>query len=325
MSDAHLPPGGGYPPPGTPGPAPWTPGPGAPPPAKPALEPIGVLLNRTFELYKAHFTAFVITAAVVLAPIFLVRDGLTTLFLGTGNVATARLEQRGERLQELSERMQAMDPNDLQNVEDLQKMQEEIVRESVGAVAESAGILGGMFASLFVLLLSIPLTVLATFLAQGALTVIVNDRAAGGSLSPGGAWGQLMPRLPGLLITSLLVTVGVLVGTLLCVLPGMVFSFACAFVMPIVVNEGLSGVGAIERSIRLVQVDLVRVAVALILMLVIQFVVGTIGGMLPLGPFGSSVVADILSIAVLPLPITALVLMHRELLAKGAVPPVATR
>jgi uncharacterized membrane protein len=284
------------------------------------LDSIGTLLTRTLEFYKAHLGPLVLTAAIVLAPVYLVRDGLSTLVVGTGQVSTARLEQRAERMEELTERMQNLDPEQAENAEELRRMQEELVRESLGAMSEGASALGGVLAFVLGVLLTVPLTVVGTLLAQGAVTLLVNDRAGNGNLTPGGAWAALVPRLPALLGTGLLVAVGVLVGTLLCVLPGLVFGFACAFVMPVVVTEKMSGVGAIERSLRLVQVDLVRVLIALLLLVAVQIVFGFVASVLPFGAFGSALVADLLSIVILPLPIVALVLMHRELLAKGAVP-----
>lgn len=59
-----------------------------------------------------------------------------------------------------------------------------------------------------------------------------------------------------LLVTSLLVGLGITVGLILCVLPGIVFAFLSAFSLHYVVDEGLAPVDAIRASIDLVRADL---------------------------------------------------------------------
>lgn len=77
------------------------------------------------------------------------------------------------------------------------------------------------------------------------------------------------------LITSLILGVGVIVGTVLCFIPGIVVAFLGSFTFHAMVDdENLSGMDAIKRSAELVKANLTDVVVVWLVGLVINAVLG---------------------------------------------------
>src|SRR5258708_29832334 len=97
------------------------------------------------------------------------------------------------------------------------------------------------------LLITIPLIVLATYLAQAALTVVVADRARAGTIGWQQAWGVVLQNLGSLVLTTFLVVLGVAVGLVFCVLPGLLFSLLAPLAVPVVLLEKKNRVGPIQR------------------------------------------------------------------------------
>lgn len=90
-------------------------------------------------------------------------------------------------------------------------------------------------------------------------------------------------------LTGLLVGVGIFVGSLLLVLPGIAFAFFSCFAFPALAYEGLGPVEAIKRSFGLVRDNLVNVAVVLIVLGILQ----SIGGMVFVGVLLTAPLASI--------------------------------
>jgi uncharacterized membrane protein len=88
-------------------------------------------------------------------------------------------------------------------------------------------------------------------------------------------FGQFVPAF----ITALLLGVGIFVGCLLLVLPGIVFAFFSSLAFPALVYESLGPVDAIKRSFGLVKDNLVNVAV----LLIVVSIVSSIGGAVVFG------------------------------------------
>ena len=92
---------------------------------------------------------------------------------------------------------------------------------------------------------------------------VVADRARGGTMDWQAAWRVVIRNLPGLLVTSIFVFVGVVIGLMLCIVPGIVFGLLCAFTVPVILLEKKSGtrgdgttlffrVGSLDFGIRVV-------------------------------------------------------------------------
>ena len=77
-------------------------------------------------------------------------------------------------------------------------------------------------------------------------------------------------------VTGLLIGVGVFIGCILLVLPGLVFAFFTSLAFPALVYEGLGPVEALKRSFALVKDNLVNVAVVLIVVSILQSIGGAV-------------------------------------------------
>lgn len=272
------------------------------------------LLQQAFEMYKGHFALFVITAAVAMGPVYLVQNAIRAFIAAPAAVVGTGLEAHTARLEALQKQLEsASTPEERARIE--QEMFQTSVSAFTGAGVATGGALAAMLAGFGLLLLTIPLTVLATFLAQAAIVVVVSDRARGGSITWQRAWQVVGQRVGPLILTSLLSSLIVLGGTLLCVLPGLVAGFFLALAMPIVLLERRSGMDALKRSMTLVQSDWVRVLLVGIAFIVLSAVAAAVGSILIPSRFVflHGFIGDLVSIVVAPIPIIALVLLYESI------------
>lgn len=196
----------------------------------------------------------------------------------------------------------AMGPLDL--------LKDVLLASADGGVATAVALLVALLA----FVVSIPFVVLGAFAAQAALTVLVADRARGGALRWQDPWRIVWANLGPLLLTSFLVFAGVAVGSLFCLLPGMVFGLFAAFSVPVVLLERKSGVAAIARSFELVRADWVRTALVLFVFGVLKLAAAVVGGALVPAQFAllHLLVRDLLALAAVPIPILGLVLLYQD-------------
>lgn len=276
--------------------------------------PIGEVLTEAFHLYRDNLVVMLITAGIALGPVYFVKNGLMALFVPGIDASTARVNAQADSFAAMSAKLNEKIAAGTATPEELERYQKELLATAGVGVKETGGMLMWLFGLLASLLLTIPLVIIANLLAQAALTVLLADRAAGGNIGWQGAWSKTVTRLPALLITALVTGLGVALGTLMCVLPGLLFAFGCAFVMPIALLEGRAGPEAIKRSIELVKADWLRVVIVMVVAAVLSYVASAIGSMLIPNSwvFLDSLVGDLVSILVLPLPIIGLVLLYRE-------------
>jgi hypothetical protein len=83
-------------------------------------------------------------------------------------------------------------------------------------------------------------------IGNGALMVAAVDATAGRPISMKRAW--LMMVSPRVLGTVILGWLAAMVGFVLCVLPGIYVTLVLCLVLPVIVDEGLTGAGALVRS-----------------------------------------------------------------------------
>jgi Membrane domain of glycerophosphoryl diester phosphodiesterase len=96
---------------------------------------------------------------------------------------------------------------------------------------------------------TVALTLIAFPWAFGA---VVHDVAAGDRM-PTGAYVRTAGRLPDLAISALVTTVGILLGTIALVVPGLLVMARWAVIVPLIVLEGASWRRALARSNELVR------------------------------------------------------------------------
>lgn len=115
-----------------------------------------------------------------------------------------------------------------------------------GAAVGPAGMGGGtenIAASLVVLLL-VPFTVLMS----GAQTKAIADRYLGTPASVTGSYSYIFRNAGPFLLTAILVSLMIMGGMVLCIVPGIIAAFVCAFASQVAAIEGVYSSDAIRRS-----------------------------------------------------------------------------
>lgn len=102
----------------------------------------------------------------------------------------------------------------------------------------------GSIAAPLAMLLLVPFTVLMS----GAQTKAIADRYLGVPASVAGSYGYIFQNAGPFLLTALLVSLMILGGTVLCVIPGILAAFVCAFATQVAAIEGIYSSAAISRS-----------------------------------------------------------------------------
>ena len=282
------------------------------PVAAPPARGVGEILSDAFSLYKTNAVLLIVTAAVAMAPVYVIKDAIVAASLAPA--AVSGLEADSARLEELNRKMERAQARGA-SPEEIQAIAAEQMKVAMSSAQKGVGMLAGFGVMLLGLLLTIPLIALASYLAQAALTVVVADRARSGAMTWQQAWGVVMQNLGGLVITSILAAMGIAIGLLLCIVPGVVFSVFASLAVPVVLLEKKSGVAAIRRSIDLVKADWLRVVIVLVVFGVLSAVASWVGGLFIPSRFHfmHMLIGDLVSIAVLPIPIVGLVLLYQDI------------
>ncbi|MCW2928090.1 MAG: hypothetical protein JWM86_2058 [Thermoleophilia bacterium] len=102
--------------------------------------------------------------------------------------------------------------------------------------------------------LGLVLTIIASMLLSGAYILALDDAEKTGSFpSFGEVWPRVTPKLGALVVTSLLAGIGIAVGFVLLIVPGLVLATWWFVAAAVVMLEGESGPGALGRSRALVR------------------------------------------------------------------------
>jgi hypothetical protein len=179
------------------------------------LRPMGIgdILDTTFRLYRERFLTFLLIALVVYVPYAL----LLTLFQPFQTASAPTIHQQALQYH-------------------AHVMQTSPVTESnlMGTV------LGGLGNLIFVIVL-LPL-------CGAALVHNISASYLGETLTAGQSYARAAPRLLGLLGTQFLATLVIMVGFILLVVPGIIFSLWFLLIAPVVILECTAGPSALGRS-----------------------------------------------------------------------------
>jgi hypothetical protein len=150
-----------------------------------------------------------------------------------------------------------------------------VVAGLVFAVVSLADALAARSSTAATTLVSVILALVGGLLVQGALVEVVRDLHEGREPGPVGAYyASTRDRLGTLLGASLLYGVGVAVGFLLLIVPGLIAVARWSLIVPLVMIERLSVGEAFARSRTLVKGQTGRVLVLVVLASVITVLVG---------------------------------------------------
>lgn len=136
-------------------------------------------------------------------------------------------------------------------------------------------------ASLFTLPASLLFGFIGIPLANGAMIWAVSQSYLGEPVSFDSAWRHSIRRALPLIGTGLLYSLALLGGTLLCIIPGILFFFWFILYAQTVMLEGLSGSAALTRSKTLMKGNMGKAFVLLLLISVISSVIGSVQLLVP--------------------------------------------
>jgi hypothetical protein len=172
-------------------------------------------------------------------------------------------------------------------------------------------------------------SIVGTFWLQGALVEAVQDvRDGKQDLSIGETFRRVQPRLPALIVAGVLAGIGILIGLVLLIVPGLFLLTIWSLIVPTIVLEGKSAGESFGRSRELVKGNgwsvFGVIVITIAVLIVARIIVSVLTFWLPDGV--DTFVSDVISNTVVaPFFAVALTLMYFAL-AQGrtATPPADT-
>jgi hypothetical protein len=112
--------------------------------------------------------------------------------------------------------------------------------------------------------------------AQGAMTLAIGDAYRGHSMTIAEAYRASLRRVLALTGTFLLMGLGVLIGLVLLVIPGIYLALAWMLAMQVVMLEGIAGTAALSRSRALLRDHMLRAFGIFVLAAIVMGVISTV-------------------------------------------------
>ncbi len=269
------------------------------------------MISQALSFYRRHFAALVFTCAVALLPANLLAAGAVVFglaSLGVGGMAEAEThaQQAQRKRQELREKPPA-DP------EAQATRARQLGREALEppSTVDFRDLLRQVLPIAYATVIIAWLLLAGLFLAHAAASPLILERVAGRAAGAGSAWAVVGARIGPLIATGLLAALLVAVGSLFLVVPGLVLAAGFSMAAPIVVEEGLSGHAALERSWRMMQGHWAKAIAMWALIVVFSVIASAISALVPAGP-GRPIASALVRVVLYPLPLTGLVLLYRE-------------
>ena len=237
------------------------------------------ILTEAFQLYRKHAKALLVTCALLFVPASIIKSLALAAILGpTMALATS------------------VDPT---------------AALAGGLSVYVFGLLGTAVTAFFLYGIIVPLT-------NGALTISVADRVLGGNAEWREVWMLLFRRLGKLLSAVIPAAIGVALGFVFFVIPGLILGLLFAFVSPVVLIEGIGGRAALERSIALVRSDWLRVTLVVLVFGLLRGIAQLLASALvpPSAIFVSSLFGDLITMVLLPVPVLGMVLLYFDVRRK---------
>jgi hypothetical protein len=167
---------------------------------------------------------------------------------------------------------------------------------------------GVLKASLMTIPVSLLFGIVAT-IASGAMVWAVSRTYLGESVTFDAAWVQGFRRALPLIGTTILYSLAVFGGTLLCLIPGFIFAYWFCLYSQTVMLEELSGSAALSRSKALIKGNFWRGVVLFLLIFVITAVIGGVSALIP-QPYVSMVVQVSMQSVILMFSATAMTVFY---------------
>jgi hypothetical protein len=289
----------------------------------PAEKGLADLLAEAFRLYRAHARSTLLTCALLFVPVSLAKSCATSALLGPKVAADSAAEVVSLARAAETARQTLADAYahnaDAETIARLQRDNIKRLDELAGQATRIATGVPGHFTLWVLGLLAALVSALAFATAvpvmAGALTIAVADRLEGGQAGWIESWMLLVGRLGGLLGAVIPAAGLTAIGLQLWVIPGLVVAFCFALVAQVAVVEGLGGAAALRRSVELVGADWLRVGLLLGVFAGLTWAARRLADLLvpDSAVFMTELLGDLLTLAVIPLPLIAAILLYLDL------------
>jgi len=281
------------------------------------------IIAQALRMYRAHARALLLTCAVVFVPASLVKScAMAAIMTPTRAADSTAAVVDSARATEASRRALAEAYEHHADADTIARLQRENHRQLEDMSRHVADVARGVPGGFTLFLLGVLAAVVVAFLygliaplTNAALTIAVADRLGGGLAGWLEVWMLLLGRLRELLSALIPAALLVAAGMVLWALPGMIVAFLFAFVPQVVLIERLTGKAALARSIVLVRVDWLRVALLVGVFIAITWAARLVADVLipDSAPFVTQLIGDLITLIVMPVPVLGLVLLYLDI------------
>ena len=277
---------------------------------------LAAILVEAFRLYRAHARPMLLICALVFVPASLARSCVLSAILApkVGAAEIVDLNRAAEASRQALADAYAHNA-DADTVARLHRDIEEMSRHAAHIASGFPGPFALWVLGVLATLVSALAFAVAVPLTSGTLTIAVADRLTGGNIGWIESWMLLLGRL-GRLLAAIVPAAGLIaIGLVLWVIPGLVVAFYFALVAQVAVIEGLGGAAALRRSVQLVGADWLRVALLLAVFGALTWAARLVADTVvpDTAIFMTELVGDLLTLAVMPLPLIGAALLYFDL------------
>lgn len=288
----------------------------------------GEILQRSFDFYKTHVINLALILGIVMLPSAMIHGCISVLAylpVKMSHGVVSEMQDLGQsikkdtaRFSELTKKALSGGLSDSEQ-DELKKLQVDLLRHGQSGIATTTALAGTAVSGFLLAVLSLLVLAIGSaliyFLAMplslSAFIVYVSGSLAKKGISWTDAWRGALRRFSPILVTHLLVALGVFLGCVFCLLPGIIFGFLCMFTAPVVMLEDKSAFDAIKRSFTLVTQDLVSALLVFLCYLVVGLVTSILGNILSFGShFLHPVIGGFLNVFALPLPMLVAIFVY---------------
>jgi|Deesub1362B_J571_1020462.scaffolds.fasta_scaffold00511_9 hypothetical protein len=156
-----------------------------------------------------------------------------------------------------------------------------------GSVMMGAGMYGyGMNPMLMqgffgILAVYIIVLIILSLIAEGAIVSIAYSELKGKSMNYMDGINHAVSKIVPLLISAIIIAIGIFIGTLLLVIPGLIFALLVIFTIQEVMIAGKDATSAISGSIELVKRNFGNVLIYAVILMILASIVSMALGMVP--------------------------------------------
>jgi hypothetical protein len=284
------------------------------------------VLKEAYDLYRKNAGALIMMCAVLFVPASFVKSCAVSAITGPSVAAEVSREEmnryRKEDLDDAQRRLQEAYQHhaDKATIERLQAeldhVKEEVRRR---AALEMSSFTGWILERLGALVNAFLFFGLMLPLAIGAMSIAAADRLLGGQAGWREVWALVGRRLVPWLTAALPAAIVVAFGYVFFYIPGVVLGLLFAFISPVVLFERRRGQPALQRSAQLIATEWLRPALMFIIVAVLCWFASWVTNLVVprAAVFLGSLLGDLATMVVLPVPLMGLFLLYLDVRRKA--------